>query len=188
MALTFETRISTGADDGYDNPSYLNTGSYNYVGYSTARFKAFFRFQNVTVPHGAKIVNAYMRAIVWLQYDPPDVAVWCNDEDDAVAPTDRTELEALSHTTAYSNWRIDTPGEGYATDVDVTAQVQEVVNRAGWHDGNALMVLTHYDTNSGDYVALYSYDQDGGSSSRHPLLHIEYVPAGGAWNMLPIGG
>jgi PKD repeat protein len=52
---------------------------------------------------------------------------------------------------------------------DLSAVVDEIVNRPGWTSGNALALIA---TGTGHRVA-WSYD---GSSASAPLLHVEYTP------------
>jgi hypothetical protein len=68
--------------------------------------------------------------------------IYANDEDDAVAPTDVSEYNALTTTTGIV-WVTGTTwdaGDTMVTD-DFSAAVQEVVDRGGWASGNALMIL-----------------------------------------------
>lgn len=79
--------------------------------------------------------------------------VGCEAADNASAPADWTALAAKTLTTSYTSTGIATnvtAGDSYA--IDVTAAVQEVLNRAGWAYGNTLAILIVDDgTGGGDF-------------------------------------
>ena len=54
---------------------------------------------------------------------------------------------------------------------DLSAIVQEIVNRAGWSNGNSLAIIV---TGTGERTA-ESYN---GDSNAAPLLHIEFLTGG----------
>jgi len=69
--------------------------------------------------------------------------------------------------------------------IDVTSCVQEIINRAGWASGNALVILVDPNTtNSQDeWQDYYAYDN---TPSKAPKLDITYT-VGGATSLLPQG-
>jgi hypothetical protein len=62
-------------------------------------------------------------------------------------------------------------------ELDVTAVVQEIVNRGGWVSGNALVILVdcHADTTSGEWQDWHSYN---GTPANAAKLDITYGGAG----------
>ena len=63
-------------------------------------------------------------------------------------------------------------GERFYT-VDLAAALQEVLDRAGWVAGNALVVLAVQQTAAGGAVDFYQFDHDGATSA--PQLEIDYT-------------
>ncbi|MEE8474536.1 MAG: hypothetical protein V3T01_04250, partial [Myxococcota bacterium] len=128
----------------------------------------------VSVPPGVTILEAYLQFQV--------------DETDSVATSLTLEGEAVDHaasftdaagdissrprTAAATSWSPDpwtVRGEAGADQrtPDMSAVIQEIVNRPGWSSGNALAIIV---TGSGKRVA-ESFEGDANGA---PLLHIRY--------------
>ncbi len=130
------------------------------------------RFTNVTVPKDATITKAYVEFTV--------------DETGSTYPTDLTvKAQAADNPATYSGTANDITSRTYgsasvawsATDwttvgqkkqtSDISALVQEVVNRTGWAPGNALALKFN---GTGHVVA----DSFEGGATVAPKLHVEY--------------
>jgi len=89
--------------------------------------------------------------------------------------------------TAIVDWSSVTVDTWYS--VDITSVVQEVVNRAGWANGNAIVILvdTHADTTLSEWQDFYSYD---GAAASAPKLSVTYASGGGSTSPITtrIGG
>ncbi|MGY1620124.1 PKD domain-containing protein [Geodermatophilus sp. SYSU D00691] len=163
-----EERVSTGAVN-------LTSGDLN-LGQDGANAQvSAMRFTSVAVPAGATITRA------WVQFQVDEVStaacsltVVGEAADSAAAfTTTARNLSGRADTTATVTW---TPAswptaaaraEAQRTP-DLAAVVQEIVGRAGWASGNALVLTV---TGTGTRVA-ESYD---GGPARAPVLHIEYT-------------
>ena len=132
------------------------------------------RFNGITIPQGASIVNAYIQFQV---------------DESSIGPTSLTiEAEAITDAPTFSNtsgnislrdrtnasvpwtpapWpNVGEAGPDQQTP-DIALVIEEVVKLPGWVSGNSLVVII---TGTGERVA-ESYN---GSSSAAPLLHVEY--------------
>jgi len=98
-----------------------------------------------------------------------------NDTDDAVAPTSTADAEGKAKTTNFVNKVITGSGvDGTEHQWDVVDIVQEIVDRAGWSSGNAMMfLLEDYDSSStgSPERKVYSYEDDTQKCGR---LNITY--------------
>ena len=77
--------------------------------------------------------------------------VYGHDHDDSPAYSNATEAVGRTRTTAFVDIEYEYTGLVTITfiySIDVTAQVQEIINRAGWSSGNDLSIL--YDENGSD--------------------------------------
>lgn len=131
------------------------------------------RFSGINIPQGATVTNAYIQfkaknsssaaASLNIKAEASDNASTFN----AVANniTNRTATNA-SISWNPSGWTAGAAGADEQTS-DISSIVNEVVNRAGWLSGNALVVII----DGSGYRNPYSYD---GDSSGAPLLHVEY--------------
>jgi len=134
------------------------------------------RFQNVAVPAGATIVSAHIEFEVdETSSDATSLTLYgqAHDNPPTFAETDN-DISNRSKTTASVAWTPDawdTVSEKHQTN-DLTAIVQEIVNRGGWASGNALVFIVE---GSGQRIA-EAYD---GESANAPLLVIEYTTATG---------
>lgn len=130
------------------------------------------RFPGLTVPQGATINSAFIDFIV----DEPDsgptsLTVHGENVDNSSAfTTTNNNITSRATTTASAAWN-SIPSWSNAGDLhtsaDISAVIQEIVNRGGWASGNALSVII---TGSSERTA-ESYD---GSASGAPTLRVVY--------------
>ncbi|MGY1810952.1 PKD domain-containing protein [Blastococcus sp. SYSU D00669] len=179
QGVTLDVPVRAGADDAEERVSTgavnLTSGDLN-LGQDGANAQvSAMRFTSVAVPAGATITRA------WVQFQVDEVStaacgltVVGEAADSAAAfTTTARNLSGRADTTATVTW---TPAswptaaaraEAQRTP-DLAAVVQEIVGRAGWASGNALVLTV---TGTGTRVA-ESYD---GGAARAPVLHIEYT-------------
>lgn len=158
---------SAGFDTGYPMV-YLG-------GESALPYKLFIRFLNIIIPQGATITSAFIKFTA-NSYGAIDV---CNEElsfnnvDNAVAPTNYPQYDALAKTSATIGWngigtwilgsRYDSP--------DISIPLQEIIDRAGWSSGNALMLIGDgAGSTTNAYRKANSYDNGSGYAE----LHVEW--------------
>jgi plastocyanin len=134
------------------------------------------RFPGLGIPSGAKITNAYLQfAAAQVQTGPMMLTLRAQNADTAPPLTNtRWSLSSRAATTARATWdvapwvAVNESGSAERSP-DLTAVVQEVVNRTGWTTSSALALLVS-GSGSGIRVAR-SYD---GAPLQAPLLHVEY--------------
>lgn len=124
------------------------------------------RFINVDVPQGATITNAKLV----FRADESDgtgsqlnIYIQAEDSDDA-APfqTNNSNLSARNFTTAMHTWADGTvpawnAGTVYETP-DISSLIQEVVDRAGWSSGNAVVLNLYSDLGESSERVADSYE------------------------------
>jgi|GEM_PF-6736624 len=148
------------------NDDTLELGEQQWVG---------FRFNAVTVPQGATITSAYveMRATA-ANSESTDLTIFGQDANDAAtfgAGSNNLSIRPMTDASVdwsnVENWKKnqwhDTP--------DLTAIIQEIINRSGWVDGNDLVILIRSDDLNGKRLA-FSHDDNGDKAAK---LHVEYV-------------
>ena len=125
------------------------------------------RFTSVTIGQGDTITSAVfsLKADSTYSASPNVVKIYVSaqDSDNAAALTTTSgDLNASGRprTTATTVGVVTSITGGNWYDFDITAAVQEVVDRAGWASGNALVVLidTHEDTTTSEWQDWKSYD------------------------------
>ncbi len=184
VPIAFEVRVNTGADDAEESAAgqmYLDSSDlelvfdyYNGPGNQTVGL----RFTGVDVPKGAQITSAWVRFQVdETTSDAASLSIRAQDVDDAPAFSMTTgDLSDRAVTGAQASWSpaawsvVGQSGPAQQTP-DLSATLQEVVDRPGWSSGNALVLLL---TGSGRRTA-ESYDADAAAA---PLLHVEYSVPG----------
>lgn len=103
--------------------------------------------------------------------DSPDIDFWGDDSDSAAEATDdANNINTRTKTAATASWTGTDIGTGYK-DVDVTDIVKEIVDRAGWANGNPIAIFGQGQT--GGDVQIVSYD---GTDTQAPRLTIVYDP------------
>lgn len=170
---------STVVTDG----ALLSPGSHG----SNDEYSAACRFTGVTIPQAATITSATfsMRGNATYNASPNVVKfhVSCQAADNAGAlSTAAGDLNSTNRprTTADTAWTQTSVTGGSRSSVDITAAVQEVINRAGWVSGNALVVLidTHADTSVGEWQDYDPFNTAGAANG--PKLDIVYTAGGAA--------
>lgn len=163
------------------NSAILAPGSHN----TNDEYCVGVRFPGVTIPQGSTISSATFQLNANATYNAGanvvKFYVSCEASDDAPAlTTGNGDLRSTTRprTTAFSTWTQTSVVVSTWYSVDITSAVQEIINRAGWVSGNAIVVLidTHEDCTTGEWQDYNSYD---GSPSSAPKLDIDYVGAGG---------
>jgi peptidoglycan/xylan/chitin deacetylase (PgdA/CDA1 family) len=168
------------AEEAENGTVYLNSSdlelvydSYNSAGNQTVGL----RFAGVALPPGAAITKAYVQ----FKTDettsaPASLVVRAERADNAVLfSSAASNISLRPRTTAFaawspSPWTVVGEAAGAQRTSDLSAVVQEVVNRPGWQNGNALVVIIN---GTGSRIAL-AYD---GAPKDAPRLHVEYTLA-----------
>lgn len=185
--------IVASADDGYaDSSAGFATNTNAFVGQGSGiTIEAFYRFQQVAIPQGANIIEAHIEVVAaGLLGTASNVLsrLYFNDADDAVAPTNQSDHNAKARTTAFTAW---SPAAWVTTtqysSPDISAVIQEVVDRPGWVLNNDMMLLwDDAGTANGNRLTVHTMD----TASAHLLLVVEFE-AGGVvqfmgWGPIPI--
>ncbi|RWD68051.1 MAG: RTX toxin [Mesorhizobium sp.] len=181
MAELFETRVATAGDDVEEKGSGTIGTNINdlELGYdSSTRQTVGIRFTGIDIPQGAIITSAYIQFQAnEVKIDAASLLIQGDDTDDASPFTTAAfNVSSLPRTTASTAWTPDpwtTIGEqGLAERTpDLSAIVQEIVDRSGWAALNDMAFLI---TGTGTRTAdSYEYNPAGA-----PLLHIEYILPG----------
>jgi hypothetical protein len=123
----------------------------------TANFAQFIGlyFRNVNIPQGTVLTSALLTVTTTIGLDQIGATVYADADDDAppgVIGAVNFNLSGRPHTTAQLTWDAVLPDAAPST-FDVTAVIQEIVNRPGWLPGNNIMLLLE-DDNTGGLVAL----------------------------------
>ena len=178
VSVVFEVRVGSGSDDAEESSGgsvSLNSSDLELVHDRGGDQTVGLRFAGVAVPRGATVTAA------WVEFRVDEVNTGVTDltirgqaADDAVSfvkvAGDITGRVVTAASVSWSPPVWGTVGEaGLAQRTpDLSAVIQEVVGRAGWVDGNAVVVVIG---GSGERTA-ESYD---GFAAAAPLLHIEYT-------------
>lgn len=146
------------------------------------------RFPGVDVPQGTPIQSAILTLTGFATYDAsPNVVrlhVSTQAADNAGALTSTSgdlNITNRPRSTADAGpWTVTSVVGDAEYSIDVTAIVQEIIDRGGWVELNALVFLldTHADTTVSEWQYFWSYD---GSTTKAPKLQIIYgTPANNA--------
>jgi hypothetical protein len=142
----------------------------------TFRYHGGIRFQNVSVPPSAVIVNARLSFHTYSSsYDNAYFTLYGHDTGNAGDFATNPIIKGRSYTDASLTWG----QSGLAADwhdSDVTSIVQEIVNRGDWGSGNAMAFLFIGRTDITNQVNFYSADFDNSPGpSLAPKLYIDYT-------------
>ena len=179
---TVESRVAAGSDDGEED---VSDGSVDLISSDLELINESesgedqvvgMRFLSVTVPPGSTITNAYVEFVTdEVNTGATSLTIHAQDADNPGTFTSTTNnITNRTTTTASVAWNSvpawNTLDETHQTP-DLSAIIQEVVDRGGWASGNAMVVIV---TGSGERTAK-AYDL---ASATAPLLHVEYAADG----------
>jgi chitodextrinase len=188
-----DLQITTDTDDVYYDPGGLSGGIWNvsgslnynhtsFVGSWNGVVNAFstgVRYSGVNVPQGAQITRATLSIYGGTMppiNGPSLIRVYGEAADNAPVWADvaGSRPDSIPYTTAHVDYTGSDPGwAGAWHQIDVTAIVQEIVNRGGWVPGNAIaFALTGVD-NRNYYLPLADSAQGAGLG---PKLEYDVGP------------
>ena len=178
---TFEASVDVGSDDAEETSSgTVRRGNEDLdLTYDGSNQTIGIRFIAVTIPHGARILNA------WVQFEVRDVSSGATSltiraESGDNPPTFSTEdgdISQRSRTSAFASWNppawnVDDEESAAQQTPDLSAIVRELVTRPGWVSGNSVVIII---SGSGNRSAK-SWNYDSGDGS--PWIHVEFDGGG----------
>jgi len=175
-SLALDTRVAAGSDDAEEKSSgsmYLTSSDLELV-YDGGIQKVGIRFTGITIPPGATITSAHVQFKVdEVQSEVTSLTIQAQAADNAPTFTSATGNVSLRARTAAavpwspSAWTaVGQVGPDQRTP-DLSAVIQEIVDRPGWASGNSLALII---TGTGHRTAK-AFE---GDSTGAPLLHVEY--------------
>lgn len=173
---TFEARTITGDDDAEETTGTSGRMYTTEVALDLGAYIVGLRYQGVNIPKGATITKAYLQ---FRAEKAGTAATSVTIRAQAIdnAPTFNTtpfNISSRATTTASAAWTIPswtagTTGSAQRS-TDLSAVIQEIVNRSGWAANKALALII---TGTGERAAT-SFQ---GTPAVSPLLHVEYTTA-----------
>ena len=179
--ISIDVRVSASSDDAEERHTTsvkLTTSDLELTRDKNSVQTVGIRFNNLTIPQGATISNAYIQFQTdEVTTEATDLTIRAQAIDHAPTFTSvNANISSRATTLASTQW-VPAPwnirGEAGPSQrtPDISNVIQEVVNRQGWSSGNSAAIIV---TGTGVRTA-ESFD---GVPSAAPLLHIEYVPGG----------
>lgn len=175
---TFDDQIDSSANGGWSHSGVgIDINGANLVAGKALGdiYDSWARFDPVTIPAGARIDVAYIspNARFTGNDGSQKTNIYMCAEDDPAAPTTQPEHAADPRTTAFTAYDdVDFTIDEEVNSPDISDAVQEVVDRAGWASGQAMMVLWDDDGSvNGNYCQPWDFD---GSAPKSLKFHVEY--------------
>ncbi|HHB89717.1 MAG TPA: hypothetical protein ENK60_00230 [Anaerolineae bacterium] len=157
--------------------------AYLRIGTSETPYINGFRFQNVTIPAGSRIVEARLRLYKGEWHTQYPIQLTIQAEASANAQTFSNEYPLASErarTAARVAWTISQPPPNLSwfESPDITSVVQEVVDQPGWQAGNALVILlASTEENEADhYLDALSYDFRPEFAPQLEIIYVSSTP------------
>jgi hypothetical protein len=180
--------ISANADDGFENTAYGFFSTYFGAGLialgrsgfspSFASLNPGFRFQSISVANGSLISAASLKVNIKGKLSNYAGGTLYGTASDSTAVWSASykpsgQVKTSSHVT------FPRPAGTGIVSMDVTAIIQEIVNRAGWASGNnvSLFVLQYEVTNRQTYIEDYH-----NAGTNEAVLEITLAAGGSAFN------
>jgi hypothetical protein len=158
---------NAGGSNTVDTYTGLTYSDYLIVGYDAITrptvpdYMAGMRFMNVQIPNEALITDAHLKMqnsiLVWLPGYPVYGVIHAESSDNP-DHFDAVPIGSRPKTSAAVNWdHMDMGGaDWWYTSPDISAVVQEVIDRPGWVAGNAMVVFYSTRINQGQFRWFWS--------------------------------
>jgi hypothetical protein len=167
--LTYQvSQSSDDAQEGLEGGINLTSGSVTLI---SSDVHCGFRFQDVAVAQATTLISASISFDILTYTAPTGPLIYCEAADNSLTFTTSKKWDISLRPHTVDSTGCNATGTGWQS-TDITACVQDVINRAGWVSGNALSVLTV--ANSGSYngnLVASTYDA---SPSTAAILTINY--------------
>ena len=183
QAATIERAVAASADDAWENngtPVTTATGvntddTDEYVGA---------RFLEITIPQGATILLARFLVAPQGSGNDPVGTLYGEDADNSAAFTtganNLSGRAATTATVAIDETGLPDDGLTYVDLAEVTAIVQEIVDRGGWASGNA-MSLIYQGASAGRAYDVVQWDGDPSHAARLEITYATGSPQATAY-------
>lgn len=152
-SVTISSSVTVDGDDGFvtntGTLSATTTGAVFAV--SASGYSGFIRFSSVSVPQGAMISSASMSISSWkATASGPQCTLSAVASDNPSTPASGSSVTGATSTVASVAW---SNASVQNVTPDLSAVIQEIVNRPGWVSGNAIMILVRGISGSGSLQA-----------------------------------
>lgn len=176
--------VSESSDDVYNisgNRRYITNSPTQYLGkYGSRDFWNGWRWAEITIPQGARIIEANMDIysaayskgnnveIVFFGDNSGNAKKYNNNEQKP-----ENKLRTASFVTKTFNAKVWSAEQGFGVDkIDVTTIVQEIINRNDWEAGNSIAIMAHdIGSKNNNYIGYSTYDRKNDRGAR---LEINY--------------
>lgn len=154
-ASTDDTHVKTTTGVNYASATNVRLGGYYFGG---------LRFSGLDIPSGATIINATLEGFVFWNSGLPLLHFYAEASDDAASFSDSQPLAAQRpRTAAQFTWQPTglTLNQWLAFD-GLAGAVQEVIDRPGWAQGQALALLVESDAANqanNAYLDIFAWDE-----------------------------
>jgi hypothetical protein len=179
---TIDVQVTQRLDDTTVDNGVNKNGNYPLITETSPVRNSGIRFQNIAIPQGSTINAAYIELKIHTgTADDIDINIYGEAADNAANFIDtNTLVNNRSKTSAFVTWTQLNAGIGYKQSPDISALIQEIVQRPGWSSGNNLSILmfgrsdSKMEAFSCDYaIDTYGYPDCTAQAAR---LHVEYTP------------
>lgn len=194
---TLNLQVSANADDAHehdDGTSFSSSSNNVNVRAHTSggtRYNGGARFTNVTVPNGATITAASLTVDRATGFDTENdilVDILGEDVDNSVNFSTNPDVTSRVRTTASVFWSKTDIVDGEVSP-DISAVIQEIVDRAGWASGNALTILIDGRSTASSSCRLASMEDTGSRESiRLSITYASNQESSVAGTITPSGG
>lgn len=164
--------IVASADDTYLdrlNNNWVNHLTDDYIVVRDG-FWAGLRFVNLDIPKDAVITQALLEVQIYKSYNDPTLYVYAEDVDNAT-DFSGSLVPNRPRTDAAVRWTESDVGVGWVAFPDLSAVIQEIVDRPGWQPGNAIALLIRGIPNG--RIVFAQWDLEGEVSAAHLTLAFD---------------
>lgn len=181
-----EAQVGTTGDDGFCRDASLfatdkdnaRVGNDKYF-LANYNINIFSRFSSVTIPSGATInTGTYYSGYGATSTGSPLTKVSADDSSNPSAPTNCTEYEAITLTTAKVDWDENLTSGAWNNSPELQSVIAELQASYDYSSGAAITIMHKDDgsaTGSDNYMEYRAWDYN--DHSKAPKLHIEYSTA-----------
>jgi hypothetical protein len=186
QTATLELQVAASADDAEENGTNTDITELQPISDDPNDYQGF-RFTSVALPQGATILHASLQFVFGsTPSDGPEGTLYGEDADNSAAFSAGVgNSDVSSRTSTTATVAIDRDDLGALADdvtfyelAEVTAIVQEIVDRGGWSSGNALTLIYNAGSDGFRDFEVHHYDSSPAKAAKLTVTYSTGSPPG----------
>ena len=171
-------QVNASADDAHQKSDNTVSTTSSSVRINGSLAWGGFRFTGITIPQGATINSAVFRYYIEdTAHDDVNHVIYAEASDNASQFADVLNNISDRTRTGTSVYEVQNgAGAGWRSAPDISALIQEVIDRPGWNSGNALAIIIDGSYSASPYLYTESWDGNPALAAQLEIVYSAGTP------------